>query len=170
MLPERIAIDGPESTGKSELAVALAEHFHAGFVPEVARKYLEDLKRNYTKADLVEIARLQCKIEDETAQQHNLIFCDTTLLVIKVWSEYKYQTCDPWIENEYQKRKYSLQLLTNIDLPWQDDVLREHPYERDALFNHYHKTLAQSGRKYEIITGTGKVRIERAIQYCKKVL
>jgi NadR type nicotinamide-nucleotide adenylyltransferase len=170
MQAERIAIDGPESTGKSELAIALALHFNAGFVPEAARKYLEELGRNYKKDDLVEIAQLQCRIEDETARHHNIIFCDTTLLVIKVWSEYKYGTCDERIENEFRKRKYSLHLLTNIDLPWQDDVLREHPYEREALFNHYHNVLRESGYNYEIITGTGITRVERAIQYCKSIL
>jgi nicotinamide riboside kinase len=165
---KRIAIDGPESTGKSELATFLAFSFNAAVVPEMARTYLEQLGRHYHQNDLLEIARLQCKAEDDAAGKHMMIFCDTTLLVIKIWSEFKYGNCHPWIEEEYLKRKYDLHILTNIDLPWQEDPLREHPMEREILFEKYHFQMITAGINYEIVTGTGKIRQERALAYCKK--
>ncbi len=165
---KRIAIDGPESTGKSELATFLAFSFNAVMVPEMARKYLEHSGSNYQQSDLLEIAHLQCKAEDDAARKHSLIFCDTTLLVIKIWSEFKFGNCHPWIVEEYLKRKYDLHLLTNIDLPWQEDPLREHPQEREILFDKYHLEMKTTGINYEIITGTGRVREERALAFCKK--
>ena len=39
----RIAITGPESTGKSMLAEELAAHYETVWVPEYAREYLEIL-------------------------------------------------------------------------------------------------------------------------------
>ena len=165
---KRIAIDGPESTGKSELATFLALSFNAFVVPEMARKYLNHLGRAYHQNDLLEIAHLQCKAEDDAAGEHRIIFCDTTLLVIKIWSEFKYGNCHPWIEAEYHKRKYNLHLLTNIDLPWEVDPLREHPLERQILFDKYHFEMKCAGINYEIITGTGKSREEKALSYCKK--
>ncbi|MEP7264104.1 MAG: ATP-binding protein [Bacteroidota bacterium] len=167
---KRIAVDGPESTGKSELAVLLAEEFHAGVVPEAARIYLQQLGRTYIKDDLLEIAKLQCRYEDDAALKHNIIFCDTTLLVIKIWSEYKFGNCDPWIEQEYQNRNYDLSLLTNIDLPWQDDPMREHPFERQILFDCYHREMMRKKINYEIITGVGEMRNSRAIEFCKKII
>ena len=43
----RIAITGPESTGKSTLTKALAIHFNTLWVEEFARTYLNNLGRSY---------------------------------------------------------------------------------------------------------------------------
>ena len=170
MLVKKVAIDGPESTGKSELAQHLALHFNAGYVDEAARNYLHELGRDYRQSDLLEIATLQCKAEDETSRHHDLLFCDTTLLVIKVWSEFKYGVCDEKILKEYHKRKYDLHILTDIDLPWQSDPLREHPHQRRELFNIYHQELKKSGAIYGIVSGLDEARAESAILLCNQHL
>ena len=59
----KIAIIGPESTGKTELARQLAEYFKAPWVPEYAREYVENLKVPYTYEDVCNIALKQ--IEEE---------------------------------------------------------------------------------------------------------
>ncbi len=161
---KRIAIVGPESTGKSILAKELAIHFESLFVPEFARVYIDELKRPYNQTDLLEIARMQCLIEDSSEElAEELLFCDTTLLVIKVWSEFKYGNCDAWILEELNKRKYDLYLLCNIDLPWQKDAQREHPHSRQELFDIYHTELIKMGVEYEIITGKQSTRLVNAI-------
>ena len=38
----RIVLYGPESTGKTTLAKALAEHYQTTWVPEFARTYLQE--------------------------------------------------------------------------------------------------------------------------------
>ena len=53
----RIAITGPESTGKSMLAQQLADHYHTLWVPEFARDYLTSLNRPYEEDDILYIAR-----------------------------------------------------------------------------------------------------------------
>ena len=55
----KIAITGPESTGKSTLAEKLARHFNIGFIPEYSRTYLENFEGQYTENDVVEIAKGQ---------------------------------------------------------------------------------------------------------------
>jgi hypothetical protein len=50
---QKIAIVGPESTGKSTLARQLASHFNTLWVPEFARKYIDQLNRPYQQADLL---------------------------------------------------------------------------------------------------------------------
>ena len=56
----RVAIIGPESTGKSTLAQQLAEKYHGIYVPEYAREYVEQLQgRPYTYDDVCAIARHQ---------------------------------------------------------------------------------------------------------------
>jgi nicotinamide riboside kinase len=44
---KRIAIVGPECTGKTHLAMALANHYQTVWAPEYARKYIDTLQRTY---------------------------------------------------------------------------------------------------------------------------
>jgi NadR type nicotinamide-nucleotide adenylyltransferase len=166
----KIAVTGPESTGKTTLAIQLAEHYHAAFVEEAARGYLYSLGRSYDENDLPVIASLQCKAEDRAAATSDLIICDTSLLVIKVWSEYKYGYCHPFILEEMNRRTYDLHLLCNIDINWENDSQREHPHAREELFNIYHNELIRQGVNYQIVTGTGEQRLRNAIAYCNNVI
>ena len=52
----RIAITGPESSGKTTLCQSLSEHFNVDFIPEFARTYLEITDGKYKQPDLDEIA------------------------------------------------------------------------------------------------------------------
>jgi nicotinamide riboside kinase len=61
----RIAITGPESTGKSTLAAMLADHYQTIWIPEFARSYIDGLGRDYTYEDVEIIALEQMKQEDE---------------------------------------------------------------------------------------------------------
>jgi len=74
--PIRIAITGPESTGKSTLAAQLARHYNALWVPEYARTHLELLNRPYTANDILLIARRQLQAEEETAAATPLLFAE----------------------------------------------------------------------------------------------
>src|SRR5690242_14179645 len=59
----KITIVGPESTGKTTLCKALAEHYDAPWVEECARGYLENQGGHYEEKDLEVIASLQHDIE-----------------------------------------------------------------------------------------------------------
>ncbi len=162
---KRIAITGPESTGKSELAKSLAQYYNTVWVPEVARRYLDNLGREYNYDDILMIAKKQIDEENKLAKTANgFLFCDTDLIVTKIWCEYKYGRCHPWILEQIEKHKYDLYLLTNIDLPWQPDPLREHPDKRKEIFELYLKELKQRKFPFEIISGLGSDRVENAVQ------
>lgn len=166
----RIAITGPECTGKTELARQLASHYHTVWVPEFARTYLERLRRPYSQADLTEIARWQLLMEDELALTANeLLICDTDLFVIKIWSEVKYASVDPVIEAALNSHPYHLHLLTYIDVPWEDDPQREHPQGREDLYGRYQSTLEKAGVPYVDIRGTRDERLATAIQAIEKI-
>jgi NadR type nicotinamide-nucleotide adenylyltransferase len=159
-----IAVTGPESTGKSVLAKQLAEHYQTVWVPEFARSYLENLGRAYTEKDILEIAKGQVRAEETAATSANgFLFCDTELIVTKIWSEVKYRRCDPWIINGVERQSYDLYLLCDIDLPWEYDPLREHPHIRKDLFRLYHKELTVRNFSFAIVRGVGPRRLENAI-------
>jgi NadR type nicotinamide-nucleotide adenylyltransferase len=168
---KRVAIVGPECTGKSELAKFLAEHYNTQWVPEFARSYIDALDRPYTKEDLLLIAKGQIEFEDKiSVQSKKLIICDTTLLVIKIWSEFKYGVCDPAILTALKKRSYDLYLLTHIDLPWEEDPQREHPHQREELFKLYKSEVEKMGVPFIIIRGNRAARREVAIKAIDDIL
>ena len=165
----RISITGPESTGKSWLAEKLATHFRTNWVPEVARGYLNKLGRPYQYEDIVLIAKEQLKAEDLLASTTTgLLFCDTDLLVTRVWSLYKYGKCDPWITEKCKEHRYGLYLLCNTDLPWKADPLREHPMVREELFRFYMESLGELEVNYSVISGSGPERLKNAISAVEK--
>ena len=166
-------IIGPESTGKSTLSEQLAGALKTLWVPEYARNYLETLSREYTEADLLEIAKGQIAIEEQlVTKADKYLICDTDLYVLKVWSEAKYGRCHPWILEQIAIRKYDLYLLTDIDTPWHDDPLREHgqPEERKYFYNIYSDIVAQSGVQWVKIHGNETERLKIATKAVLKLL
>lgn len=160
-------IIGPESTGKSTLSADLAARLQTVWIPEHAREYLENLDKPYTEPDLLEIAKGQLKLEDELLQQADkLLICDTDLNVIKVWSEHKYGRCNKWILEQIAGRKYDLYLLTDIDIEWQNDPLREHSEQemRRYFFNIYKDIVQQSGLPWAVISGDPGARLQQAVE------
>ena len=166
---KKISIIGPESTGKSELAQQLAKEFQAEWVPEFARFYLDRLDRDYKQHDLLEIAKGQVAWEDDKANYtNNYLFCDTDLLVIKVWSEHKYQSVDEWILKEIESRKYDFHLLSDIDIPWRPDPQREHPNLREYFFEVYENLLKEMQLPYGVVKGIEGDRLACAVQHLRE--
>lgn len=159
----KIVLTGPESTGKTSLAKTLADHFEATWVPEYAREYLNQLSRPYVFTDLLEIAKAQLQLEETYAQkEERYLFCDTSLVVLKIWSEYKYGKCDPWILEQLQVRSYDLYFLCGDDVPWEYDPLREHPTQRAALYELYKTTLEDLGVRFVELRGSLTERLKKA--------
>lgn len=159
----KIAIIGPESTGKSELCQHLARIYDTEWVPEYARFYLDRLEGEYQKEDLLHIAQGQMTWEDDKAEQASgYLFCDTNLIVMKVWSEHKYGEADPWILEELEKRQYDFYLLGNIDLIWRPDPQREHPKLRKHFFDVYETYLKEHDLPYAIVSGIEDLRVKCA--------
>jgi len=167
----RIAVTGPESTGKSQLTRELAEHFSTVWVSEFAREYLEKTQGYYTYEDILHIARGQKKKEEEMeAMARGLLFCDTEFTVTRIWCEVKYGEVHRWILEQARSHRYNLYLLCDVDLPWEPDPLREHPELRRELFTRYHELMLQEGYNFRVISGTGEQRLRNAIEYIEKFL
>lgn len=161
----RIAVTGPESTGKSWLSEQLARHYSTLYVPEYAREYVDSLDRPYRREDILAIAREQVRREEEAAERtRGYLFCDTDLIVSKIWELYKYGSCEPWLLNEIQKNRYDLYLLCDIDLPWEADPQREYPHKRRFFLDWFRRELEGYAFPYRIISGLKQERLQHAIQ------
>jgi NadR type nicotinamide-nucleotide adenylyltransferase len=173
MPPKKIVIIGPESTGKSTLCEALAAHYQTEWVREYAREYLEEHGMGYGYETLSVIARGQLALEEKgTSSSSDLLFIDTDLYVIKVWSEYVFGRCETWILDEIVRRRYDGYLLANTDLPWTNDPLREYPDPgiRERLFHIYKDLLINQSVPWAEVGGVGDERLDRAIGAVERLL
>ena len=161
----RIAVTGPESTGKSTLAEQLAKQYDTVWIPEYAREYLNTLDRPYTFEDVEQIALTQMHREDQSlVNANNFLISDTELLVIKIWMEHKYNSIPSWLEHKIMERKYDLYLLCDIDIPWEFDTQREHPDLREHFFQLYESELKARNFTYRIISGDTETRLQSSVQ------
>ena len=150
----KIIITGPESSGKTTLCKALSIHFKIPYSEEFARGFLDELGRNYKKADLLKIAKGQLNSEENTQ------LLDTDLITIKLWSQYKYGSCDKWILEQIEKQKSEnrFYLLCKPDIPWYADAQRENPNEREEIFEIYKKELEDLEHNYFIVEGSNRIQ------------
>ena len=157
---KHIVITGPESSGKTTLTKALAKELNLGYTEEYAREYLNS-NSNYIQEDLLHIAKGQ--LQNEKANLNPIAIHDTDLISIKIWSEYKYNQCNPWIieQIEEQKNKNRLYLLCKPDIPWEADPLRENPINRAELFEIFLSEIQNTKHPYFIIEG--EKRLEKAL-------
>jgi nicotinamide riboside kinase len=63
-----------------------------------------------------------------------------------------------------KEQKYDLHLLADVDLPWEDDPLREHPDKRQELFALYKTELESTQTAFEIIRGDYASRRAAAVK------
>ena len=172
----KIVLFGPESTGKTTLSEQLARYYNTVWVPEYAREYLQNKWNNERKTcepkDLLPIAEGQIRLENDlTKKATNILICDTDLLETKVYSEaYYIGYCDPTLEKYALENTYDLYFLTYIDIPWEEDDLRDKPNERERMFQYFKDTLEKYERKFVILKGDKKTRLQTAVTHINQLL
>ena len=171
----KIVIFGPESTGKTTISNQLARHYHTVWAPEFARNYLQDKWNNERKtcenSDLLPIAIGQMALENDLAQKANeILICDTDILETKVYSETYYGGfVDDHLEKHALKNTYDLYFLTYIDVPWEEDDLRDRPGMRQEMFDAFKETLDKYNRPYILLKGDKHTRLKTAVNAIEKL-
>jgi NadR type nicotinamide-nucleotide adenylyltransferase len=148
----RVCLIGPECTGKTTLAEELSVHFGAPWVPEFAREYAARVARELTAEDVEPIARGQMALED-AAPNEGLVILDTDLISTVVYARHYYVHCPEWIEAAAATRKADLYLLTDLELPWVADSLRDSAAPRESLYDQFAQTLKDYDANVVTITG-----------------
>ena len=194
----KIVLTGPESTGKTALASALAEVLRTVWVPEFARFYLTHFGRTYTRADLQTIGRGQWLWEQWYGRQAGrFLVCDTDWTVLQIWEQFRFEV--PRYEShsrfkaqvprfpKFEKLRKSqafawhwqkgygpavpadLYLLCAPDFPPEPDPLRENPDEREILFEWYQQLLQDMDANFMVLWGEHPARLEQTMVRIKKI-
>jgi nicotinamide riboside kinase len=164
----RVAIVGPESSGKSTLAVALeaalaARGMAVSRVDEYAREYYARRVYEPTMADIEAIALEQQRREDAAAHSAELVLCDSSALTNCIWAEVSFGVASELLLTLNRPQHYALTLLARPDIVWQPDPLRSHPDQRDWMFGLYQAALAQGGVTPLIVGGDREARLAMAL-------
>lgn len=161
---KKIAVVGPESTGKSSLSAELALHYNTVWVPEYSREYCSKLTEPCSWQDEINMFKGQIELENQLLPQTNeILICDTTFITVKIWSEYMFGKAPEEVVFELTKRQYDFYLLMDIDLPWEEDPLRNFPHLREHFMQIWHKELQMLHANYKVISGLASLRKENAI-------
>lgn len=168
------AIVGPESSGKTTLTKALAQHYATIWVKEFAREALERGGPRYGEPDLLRFAAGQqdaLNVGLRAAQEHRttLLFCDTDFITFRIWSMEVFGHCHPVIEQLAEQVAFDHWFLCKPDVPWEPDPLRANPFDRDRLFTLYEAMLTELGKPYTILVGDRDQRLRTAAAMVERV-
>lgn len=151
-----VTVHGPESTGKTTLALALANAFALPWIAEEARNHIVE-GQSFNEDDILRLAHLQYKVEKEVIQSEEsaLIVADTNLINFVVWLTWENFTVPQWLIKAIDNQPYRYNLLLQVDVPWVNDGFRKIPDQslRDEWFTLYAQTLDKYGLHYEVIDG-----------------
>jgi len=166
----KIALIGPESSGKTTLCKTLAQHFNGYWTSEYARDYLTNTSGIYDISDLDIMAQDQFDLWEQVPN-NEICFYDTEMINYKVWSIDKYNICSKLILSLVDSQHFDLYLLCRPDIPYEIDLLREFPNieKRNSLFDLYEEELLKYNFNYNILNGNYNSRTEKAISFIESI-
>jgi len=157
----RICILGGESTGKSTLAVALAQALETLHVAEYGRDLWETKGGALVFDDMLAIGQRQVEMEDEAAGRANrYLFCDTSPLTTLFYSQHLFQRAATALE-ELARRAYDVTVLCAPDFPFVQDGTRQPESFRLLQHAWYVRELSRRGIAHELVTGQVAERVAR---------
>jgi nicotinamide riboside kinase len=164
----KIAILGAESTGKSQLAQALAQHFsQQGWVTHRVDEYLREWcdlhQRTPQQHEQVLMAQTQmARVQEAPAQA--IVIADTTPIMTAVYSQMLFQdhSLDDIALSHHQL--FDVTFITGLDLPWVADGLqRDGPHVRAPVDAAIRSLLAKGNIAYQVVYGQGEERLTNAL-------
>jgi HTH-type transcriptional repressor of NAD biosynthesis genes len=165
---KRVCLLGGESTGKTTLAMRLAERYGTTYVPEYGREYSVRLRKKlgdaWTTDEFRHIAEAQAESEDLLAQRANgVLFCDTDLFTTACFHEVYMGFRDEQLERDARQRSYDLHLLCGLDVPFVQDGWRDDGPHRAAMDAAYRAFLEETDANWIELRGSYEERMEQAV-------
>ncbi len=164
-----ITLLGAESTGKSVLALALAQHLQAQgedavAVDEYLREWCAAQGRTPQQHEQAAIAAEQQRRITIAAAQHRVVVADTTALMTAVYSEYVFGDRTLYPLALAQQKAFDVTLVTGLDMPWQPDgIQRDGEHARAPVDALLRAALQEAQLPYRTVYGLEDKRLQNAI-------
>ena len=177
--PIRVCVVGAESTGTTTLSRDLAAHYLTVWVPEYGRLYTERLQEQgvntfayqWRTEEFVHIALQQQEDEDRLAEKANrILICDTDALATCIWHQRYLGTWSKQVEEIANRRRYALYLLTNCEIPFESDGVRDGQHIRPWMTKRFSEELTQRGCPWILLKGAREERLKRAVAEIDRLL
>jgi NadR type nicotinamide-nucleotide adenylyltransferase len=163
----RVVIVGAESTGKTTLAMALAEHYHTAWVPEFGRLYTEARRPRgelWHSDEFAFIASEQVRMEDALQRIANrVLICDTDAFATAIWHERYLGQPSPEVQAIAAGRTCDLYILTDVDTPFVPDDIRDGESIRQWMHERFRDELSRSDVPVLLLSGPHEQRLAAAI-------
>jgi HTH-type transcriptional regulator, transcriptional repressor of NAD biosynthesis genes len=160
-----ICLHGPESTGKTALSAPLAAHFNTIWVPEYGRVHCELYGFDLEAEGLVTIAKTQSAMTRAALSWYNgRLIVDTDALTTAAWSIMILGEVPEGVLEDFPLA--DLYLLTDIDIPWEDDGTRyfPEPERRRRFMQACEQVLEDAGATWVRISGGDEAhRLRQAV-------
>jgi NadR type nicotinamide-nucleotide adenylyltransferase len=159
-----VCLHGPESTGKSTLSAQLAAHFDTIWVPEYGRVHCQLHGFDLDAGGLATIGRTQSAMTRAALPWCNKrLIVDTDALTTAAWSLMILGHVPERVMEDFPLA--DLYLLTDIDVPWEDDGTRYYPdpADRRRFMAACERVLDEAGANRVRISGGLEARFAQAV-------
>jgi NadR type nicotinamide-nucleotide adenylyltransferase len=171
---KRVVVIGAESTGTTTLSIALAEHYKTTWVPEFGRFYTEARRPRgelWRSDEFTFIAVEQARMEDAMARLANtVLICDTDPFATAIWHERYLGHPSPAVQAVAAARRYDLYILTNTDIPFVQDGIRDGEHIRQWMHDRFHDELLRMKTPLLVVSGPHELRLAQSIKRIDEVL
>jgi HTH-type transcriptional repressor of NAD biosynthesis genes len=175
----RVCVVGAESTGTTTLVQDLAQHFKTVWVPEYGREYCENLAAagfdlwsyQWNSAEFTLIAGAQVELQLRMAREANrVLICDTDAFATGIWHERYMGASSSEIDAISAAHPPSLYILTDDDIPFVQDGLRDGETIRRWMTDRFESELIQRKLPWMKVSGTREHRLNSAIRTVESIL
>jgi HTH-type transcriptional regulator, transcriptional repressor of NAD biosynthesis genes len=165
--PQRVALLGGESSGKTTLARGLAAALHTVWVPEYGRTLWETVRRTLTVDELVHVGQQQIADEDRLSlQAKDWLVCDTTPLTTLQYCLHDHGDA-PAALRVMAQRHYDLVVLCHADFEFVQDGCRRDDNFRAEQEAWTVAQLTRMGQTFVRATGPLPTRLQQVLQHMR---
>ena len=171
---KKVVIIGTESCGKSTLVKKLALHYNTNYVAEYGRDMCELLNTGQPTKEYYPYIAYGHKTKEFNAilNSNKILFVDTEATVTQFYSELYADKTYAVLEEIVKTNDYDLFILLDIDVPWVNDGLRIHGWERQRIDNHKKLIvlLEKYGVEYKLVKGSYNERYLKSVELVDELL